>query len=417
MDGGGSMTDFDVIVIGGGPAGLAASVELRKLGSSKVLIIEREKALGGIPRHCHHTGFGWFDLGRILSGPAYAKKRAMLAERAGVSLLTETTALNFPNEQTIRTTGPSGIREISARAFLLATGCRERPRSARLVAGSRPAGVFTTGSLQQTVYFNRQKAGTRAVIIGAEHVSFSALHTLVTTGTEVSALVTEYPKHQTYSAFRFLTASRYRVPIFCNSRIVQIHGHSRVESVEIEDIGSGKFQKIPCDTVVFTGDWIPDHDVARRAGLMLDEGTRGPSIDERFQTSRRGFFAAGNLLRGAEMADTVALEGKRAARSIYQFLCGEESYPTIVLKRDLNVLWISPNRLSLRNKRFISPFVFRTRKLFRQGRLEVFCGKQWIYQEFYRRLIPNRSYRCSGSWARGLETTENVSILLRGEIL
>src|SRR5262245_57029532 len=205
--------DVDVLIVGGGPAGLAAAEELRRLAVARVMVVERERELGGIPRHCFHTGFGWLDLRRLLSGPAYARRRAARVRRAGVEALTETSAIGWAAPTALTVTGPDGVRALSARAVLLATGCRERPRAARLVPGSRPPGVFTTGSLQQLVYLQHQRAGRRAVVVGAEHVSFSAVHTLAQSGTEVAALVTELPAHQSYALFRLATATLHRVPI------------------------------------------------------------------------------------------------------------------------------------------------------------------------------------------------------------
>src|SRR5262245_57357146 len=166
------------VVVGGGPAGLAAAIELRGLGISPVTVIERERQAGGIPRHSDHTGFGIRDLRTVLSGPKYAARYRQLAEEAGVDLLAETMVTDWEGRRLLKLTGPGGRSELEPPAVILATGCRERPRSARLVPGSRPAGVMTTSTLQQLVHLRGRKVGRRAVIVGAEHVSFSAVATL-----------------------------------------------------------------------------------------------------------------------------------------------------------------------------------------------------------------------------------------------
>ena len=177
--------------------------------------------------------------------------------------------------------------------MLLATGCRERPRTARLVPGDRPAGVMTTGELQQRVYLGGERLAGRALVVGAEHVSFSAALTLAHAGADVVALVTEHERQQSYAAFRFGAAVRWRVPVWTSSAVRRIAGRGRLEGVEVADVRTGAARFVPCELVVFTGDWIPDHELARLAGLAMDPGTRGPVVDTTLATSLAGVFAAG----------------------------------------------------------------------------------------------------------------------------
>src|SRR5215203_1691427 len=203
MSGGGP-----VAVIGAGPAGLAAAAELRRRGVARVLVLERETEPGGIPRHAQHQGFGLRDLRRPLSGPRYARRYAELAAAAGAELRTETMVTGWSPDGPLELTGPRGRETLEPAAVILATGCRERPRSARLVPGSRPEGVMTTGTLQQLVYLQGRRVGTRAVVVGAEHVSFSALLTLGHGGARAAAMVTELPRHQSLALFRAGAAAR-----------------------------------------------------------------------------------------------------------------------------------------------------------------------------------------------------------------
>ena len=200
--------------------------------------------------------------------------------------------------------------------MLLATGCRERPRTARLVPGDRPAGVMTTGELQQRVYLGGERLAGRALVVGAEHVSFSAAVTLAHAGADVVALVTGHERQQSYAAFRFGAAVRWRVPVWTSSAVRRIAGRGRLEGVEVADVRTGAARFVPCELVVFTGDWIPDHELARLAGLAMDPGTRGPVVDTTLATSLAGVFAAGNLVHAAETADIAALSGRHAARHI-----------------------------------------------------------------------------------------------------
>src|SRR6266516_4965248 len=303
-----------VIVVGGGPAGLASALELRRRGI-EVLVLERESQAGGIPRHCQHQGFGLRDLHRLQSGPAYARRYLELARRAGVEVLEETMVTGWASDGSLETTSPRGREMLCADAVVLATGCRERPRPARLVPGSRPDGILTTGLLQQLAQ-RGLPVGRRALVVGAEHVSFSAVLTLAHAGAQTVGMTTELPRHQSLALIRAGAAARYRVPLWTRTALSAIHGRPAVEEVELVDLETSATRSVACDTVVFTGDWIPDHELAVGAGLELDPGTRGPAVDTGLRTARPGLFSAGNVLHGAEPADIAALSGRRVAASV-----------------------------------------------------------------------------------------------------
>ncbi|MBA3262419.1 MAG: FAD-dependent oxidoreductase, partial [Thermoleophilaceae bacterium] len=320
------MPDTPVAIVGGGPAGLAAAVELRRLGVAEVVVFEREPEAGGIPRHARHQGFGMRDLRRPLGGPQYARRYVELARAAGVELLLETMVTGWAPGGALELTGPGGRSTLQPAAVVLATGCRERPRSSRLVPGSRPDGVMTTGMVQQLVYLQGLPAGRRALVVGAEHVSFSAIATLAHGGARTTALTTELARHQSLAAVRLGALARYRVPVWTRTRVSAIHGRPRVEEVELTDLDGGGTRTVACDTVVFTDDWIPDHELAVLAGLEIDPVTRGPAIDAGLRSSSPGVFAAGNVLHGAEQADVAALGGRHVAAAVARYL-GDGEWP------------------------------------------------------------------------------------------
>jgi thioredoxin reductase len=393
------------VIVGGGPSGLAAAIELRGLGIETVTVLEREREAGGIPRHSDHTGFGLRDLRTVLPGPRYAERYRELASDAGVEVITETMVTDWEGDRGLKLTGPDGRREVEPAAVVLATGCRERPRSARLVPGSRPAGVMTTSTLQQLVHLRGEKVGRRAVIVGAEHVSFSAVATLAHAGASVAGLVTDLPKHQSLGAFRAGAAVRYRAPVWSRTEISAIHGSERVESVELTHLDSGATRSVECDLVVFTADWIPDHELAVMAGCELDPGSLGPLVDQALRTTRPGVFAAGNLLHPAETADVCALDGRHVAPAVAAYLRGTREWPARVrvVARD-PIVWVAPNLLLAaghdppRNR-----FLLRSREFVRRARIRVRQDARQLWRGRVSRLVPGRSAHIPAGWAGSVD--------------
>lgn len=364
----------DVVVLGGGPAGLTAAAALAARGFA-TLVLERERETGGIPRHAHHQGFGLRDLRRSFSGPRYAARLRTAALSAGAELrtgamvtslepapaplagtaaapaaapLAGAAAAPAAAPPALAVTSPAGRTLVAPRALILATGTRERPRSARFVAGARPQGVMTTGTLQQAVYIEGEQVGSRAVVVGAEHVSYSALLTLAHGGAKTVAMVTDQPGTDSYLPFALGARVRFGSPLRTLTRVRRILGEGRVEAVELEHVRSGKLETVACDTVVFTGDWIPDMELAATAGIALDPGTRGPRVDEALRTSHAGVFAAGNVLHGAETADVAALDGRHVAASVAAWLAAPAAaapWPAAPVPIEVAepLHWVAPN--------------------------------------------------------------------------
>jgi thioredoxin reductase len=336
-----------VAIVGGGPSGLSAAAALAPKVNGKVLVIEREAETGGIPRHSDHPGYGMRDLKRFMSGPAYARRLTGMAQDAGAVLETEAMVTGWSGERALEVTSPRGLRTVTADAVVLATGARERPRPARLVPGDRPDGVYTTGQLQSLVHLYHGRVGVRAVIVGAELVSWSAVLTLRESGCSAAAMISAYPRAEAYAAFRLPGRLLIDGPVLTRSRLVGIHGKDRVRSVVIENLDSRERTTVDCDTVVFTGDWIPDHELARIGGLEIDPATRGPVVDAGLRTSSPGVFAVGNLLHPVDTADGAALDGLHVATTVSRWLQRrEEPHKAVRIRAEVPFRWVAPQLVS-----------------------------------------------------------------------
>lgn len=338
------MSTHDVIVIGGGPAGLACATALATEGV-RPLVLEREAVAGGVPRHCFHPGFGIRDLHRSLSGPGYAARNVSAALEAGVEIQTSAMVTSLSSDRSMWVTSPLGRLELSAEAVVLATGARERPRAARLIAGDRPRGVYTTGQLQNLVHLQGRSIGSRAIVVGAELVSWSAVMTLHHAGCSVERVLAQVPGVETYGMVRLGAPLAFRTHL-SQARVVEIHGKGEVSSVTIEHLGGGHRERIDCDTVVFTGDWIPDHELARMASLSMDRRSLGPVVDPVGRTSGSGFFAAGNLVHPVDTADVAALGGRHIASAIAVHLAGAPRPDGVPIQVDGALKWISPGQVT-----------------------------------------------------------------------
>jgi thioredoxin reductase len=313
----------DVVIVGGGPSGLAAAHALHKRAITDVVVIDRESVLGGVPRHCGHPVFGMREFGRLMDGSDYARRLARLAD--GLDVRCRTTVLRLEPGGRVLIVGPSGLEQILARAVLLAAGARETPRPARLVSGTRPWGVMTTGALQQFVYLERLRPCERAVIVGSELVSFSALLTMRHAGIRPVALVEEGPAVVAPSPVELVARALFGARVMTNTSVREILGSERVEGLAVEH--AGRRLELDCDGIVFTGKFTPEATLARASGLELDPRTLGPIVDQDSRCSWPEVFCSGNGLRGVETAGWCFREGETVAEKIATCLAGELPAP------------------------------------------------------------------------------------------
>ena len=339
-----SMLTPDVLIIGAGPSGLSAGTELVKRGH-RVLVVEREAVAGGIPRHCAHKGFGIRDLHRVLDGPTYAERLVENARQAGVTIWTNAMVTDWSASSGATITSPHGRFHVTPRATILATGARERPRAARLLPGDRPSGIYTTGQLQNSVHLHHQRVGSRAVILGAELVSFSAVMTLREAGCRTVAMVTEHPRPEAYAPVATAGSLLFRFPVLVGHRVTRIIGRTQLEGIEVENVATAQRRVIACDTLITSGDWVPDHELARMGGLMMDHHSKAPIVDTGLRTGTPGVFAIGNLVHPVDTGDVAALDGRHVVASVEQWLSGATAPATTRILIPAGILtWIAPSQ-------------------------------------------------------------------------
>lgn len=285
----------DVAIIGAGPTGLSAATTLKKAGIKSVLVLEREAEAGGIPRHCAHPPYGIREYKRVLTGPNYAKKLVETARNAGVRIALNNTVTKLEPGGVLTIASPEGLRKLTAKRILLATGIRETPRSARLVSGDRALGICNTGTLQSMFYLKNMVPFRRPIVVGTEIVSFSALSTCKKAGVQPVAMVEEN-KRPTIRWPIHYAARVFGVPLFLNTKIVKILGKERVHAVQVMD-ENGNVREINCDGVLFTGQFTPESALARISHLELDYETNSPIVNQFGRCSDPAYYAAGNVLQ------------------------------------------------------------------------------------------------------------------------
>ncbi len=308
-----SSFDADVIVIGGGPSGVAAAIEMRRRGTERVMLLDREPALGGATRHCSHSPFGMLEFGRVYFGAAYGRKLEQEAGKAGVDIRTGHSVVRLEDGGALTVTSGRGVETLSAKRILVTTGAREKPRSARLLSGDRPIGVVTTGTLQSYVAFHGLMPFRRPLIVGSELVSLSAVLTCLTHGARPVAMI-EPRSHALARAPLSWFPTLVGVPFHSGADIVDIIGRDRVEAVTIRR--NGQVETLACDGVLLTGQFTPESALFLQSPLGVDAGSAGPAVDQHGRSRDPRCFAAGNVLRAVETGGWAYREGRAIGRAL-----------------------------------------------------------------------------------------------------
>lgn len=392
---------LDVAVVGGGPAGISSCLELSKSSKLNIALFESEGELGGIPRTTH-IYFGLRDRKRIYTGPAYARKLNNLIRKTSVKIHNNATVNEVipgsPGEShRLKVVSPEGLSTYESRFIILATGCYETSREARRIPGTRPAGILTTGALNTMVNLQQVRPGKRALIIGSEHVALSSALTLKLGGISIAGIVEEDPELQTYSFAAKGMSFFFGFPIYQGTLVKTILGKKRVEGVELATDGNQKVFQIECDTVIVTGKFRPDSSLIYNTSIEEDPSTSGPVVNMNMMTSVPNIFAAGNILRGAEMHDLCALEGKQAAQNILKRLesAQSETDEFISLKAEYPIRYVAPQKIApakIKSHLLSWPFPgfeIQVAHTMRNQVLEACSGDEDIWKGLFPRLIAN----------------------------
>lgn len=343
---------YPVVVVGGGPAGMAAAISAKENGAEKVLVVERENRLGGILKQCIHAGFGLQYFGEELSGPEYAEKFAVKAKEAGIEFMLDTTALEI-REQTLVCVNTTGVLNIEFGALVLAMGCRERTRANLMIPGSRAAGIYSAGTAQKLINIYGHKVGKEVVILGSGDIGMIMARRLTLGGAKVKAVVEIMPYLAGLARNKAQCLDDFDIPLLLSHTVVDITGVDRVESVTIAPVDENrkpimdKAEVIDCDTILLSVGLIPENELTRSADVTLSCITKGAVVNQYKQTDKPYIFACGNVLHVNDLVDHVSHESEDAGKYAALYAAGKlDAADQIEVTPGEGVRYVCPQKAS-----------------------------------------------------------------------
>ncbi|MCC5911373.1 MAG: FAD-dependent oxidoreductase [Clostridiaceae bacterium] len=321
------MLNYNIVVIGGGPAGLAAAIEAKKNGVDNILVIERDRELGGILQQCIHNGFGLHVFKEELTGPEYAERFIEELKEMGIDYKLDTMVLSVGEDKSLAVINTTdGFMRIKAKAIVMAMGCRERTRGAINIPGERPAGVFTAGTAQRFVNMEGYMVGKKVVILGSGDIGLIMARRMTLEGAQVEAVVELMPYSGGLSRNIVQCLDDFNIPLLLSHTVMDIEGKDRVKAVTIAKVDEsrrpikGTERRIECDTLLLSVGLIPENELSINAGIELSPVTSGPVVNESMETSIEGIFACGNVVHVHDLVDWVTEESRRAGRSAAKYV-------------------------------------------------------------------------------------------------
>ena len=374
------MICHDIVIVGGGPAGMAAAVAAYDAGCTDVVILDREPQLGGILMQCIHNGFGLHKLGRELTGPEYAAVYAEKVAQRNIKVYAEATVTSVTPEKIVTAQSREGILKIQAKAVILAMGCRERSRGALNICGSRPAGIYSAGTAQKLVNCMGYHVGKRVVILGSGDIGLIMARRMSYEGAKVEAVCEVMPYSGGLTRNIVQCLEDFDIPLYLSTTVVQIHGQKRLEGVTIAQVDANRQpieqtkRYIPCDTLLLSVGLIPENELTRAAGIPMDPITNGALVDENCQTQIPGIFACGNVLQVHDLVDYVSEEAERAGIGAAKLVAGQAGQGSTITTRPGNgVRYVLPQTV---HKGSDVSLFFRVTQPFDKVKLTVSNGEK-----------------------------------------